>query len=117
MAAYNFLISRMLTLPLNTEQQHSEWMQILHSPQQQHPQKHVNRTQTQDTTKHLPNKTVHTRTPNNRTKWATFTFSSLQVRKITNIFIHAGIKIAFKCDKKVKQSRYRPGVAQRLPRS
>jgi hypothetical protein len=30
MAAYNFLIRRMLTLPLDTEQQHNEWQQILH---------------------------------------------------------------------------------------
>ena len=30
MAAYKFLIRRMLTLPLDTEQQHNEWQQILH---------------------------------------------------------------------------------------
>jgi len=30
MAAYNFIIRRMLTLPLDTEQQHNEWQQILH---------------------------------------------------------------------------------------
>jgi len=31
MTTYNFLISRIFTLPLNTEQQISEWMQILHN--------------------------------------------------------------------------------------
>jgi hypothetical protein len=30
MTAYNFLIRRMLTPPLDTEQQHNEWQQILH---------------------------------------------------------------------------------------
>jgi len=37
------------------------------------------------------------------TKWATFTFSSPQIRKITNIFKQAGIKIAFKCDNTMSQ--------------
>jgi hypothetical protein len=30
LASYRFLIRRILTLPLNTEQQQSEWKQILH---------------------------------------------------------------------------------------
>ena len=39
-----------------------------------------------------------TPTPFNKgTKWATFTYSSPQIRKITNIFKHTNIKIAYKC--------------------
>ena len=36
--------------------------------------------------------------PCNRSKWAIFTYSSPQIRKVTDIFKHTDIKIAFKCD-------------------
>ena len=43
-----------------------------HSTQQQHPHKYVNPTQTQDTMKHLPDKTLHTHTPQQTHKMGNF---------------------------------------------
>jgi len=48
--------------------------------------------------KSLPKCPTHTPTPSNKgMKWATFTYSSPQIRKITNIFKHTNIRIAYKC--------------------
>ena len=57
MAAYNFLIRRMLTLLLDREQQQRQWQT------QQLPHTHVNPTQTQDTMEHLPGEILHAHTP------------------------------------------------------
>jgi len=66
--------------------------------------KHVNLTQTQNTKKHLPDKTLHTHTSQQtHTKWTTFTLSSPQIRKITKIFKHTSIKISFKCNNTISQ--------------
>jgi chromosome condensin MukBEF complex kleisin-like MukF subunit len=40
---------------------------------------------------------------NSNTKWATFTYSSPHVRKITNFFKHTNLKIAFKCNNTISQ--------------
>jgi hypothetical protein len=104
MAAYNFHIRRMLTLPLNAEQQRIEWKQILHIA-------HSNNIPISMLTRlklRIQRNISQTKPPihtplNKHTKWATFTFSSPQIRKITNIFKHTGIKIAFKCDNNISQ--------------
>ena len=104
MAAYWFLIRRMLSLPLDSEQQYEEWQHILHIA-------HSNtnppallirfrlRTQRSISQTNSPTPT----TSNNGTKWVTFTYSSPQVRKITNIFKHTNIRIAFKCSNTISQ--------------
>jgi hypothetical protein len=98
MAAYRFLIRRMLTLPLDRKQQHEEWQQILHIA-------HNNNIPTYLLTRLKPRiqqsiaqpiPPIPT-TPSNHTKWVTFTYTSPQIRKVTNIFKHTNIKIAFKC--------------------
>jgi len=38
------------------------------------------------------------RPPSNHTKWATFTYKSPQIRKVSNIFKHTNICIAFRCN-------------------
>jgi len=43
-----------------------------------------------------PNPTTNPPT-NKNTKWATFTYKSPQIRKITNLFKHTNIRIAYKC--------------------
>jgi len=37
------------------------------------------------------------------TKWMTFTYVSPQIRKITNLFRHTKVKIAFKCNSKISE--------------
>ena len=60
-------------------------------------------TNTQNLTEILANQ-YHTpnHLPNNHggflnTKWATFTYASPQIRKITNLFKHTNARIAYKC--------------------
>ena len=97
MAAYRFLIRKMLTIPLNRQQQHSKWQQILHIA-------HNNNIPTylltwlklriqQSIAQPVP--PIHTH-PSYNTKWVTFTHTSPQIRKATNIFQHTNITIAFK---------------------
>jgi hypothetical protein len=38
-----------------------------------------------------------------RKKWATFTYTSPQIRKITNVFKHTDINVAFKCHNTIAQ--------------
>jgi hypothetical protein len=87
----------MLTLQLDRQQQHGEWQQILHIT-------HNNNFPTGLLTrlKHKIKWSVSQLEPptqaslNNHTKWATFTYTSPQIRKLTNIFKHTNIEIAFK---------------------
>ena len=37
------------------------------------------------------------------TKWATFTYTSPQIRKITNLFKHTNVKVAFKCNNTISR--------------
>ena len=85
LAGYIYYIERMLKLPLNSESENREWLTILHIAQRngfpltimqklRHQIKHK--------TKHI---TVHTST-NKIKRWATFTYISPQIRKLTNIF-------------------------------
>ena len=84
LVAYRFFINRMLSLPLS-EVRHKEWKNIkktahnnnipIHLLQKKLDQSHLSTASTQDT------------------KWATFTHSSLHVRKITNLFKHTNVKV------------------------
>ena len=106
MAAYNFLIRRMLTLPLDTEQQHNEWQQILHIAHSNNIPKNM-LTRLKLRIKWSISQAVLSSStptaPSNRASWVTFTYSSPQIRKITNIFKHTDIKIPFKCDNTISQ--------------
>jgi hypothetical protein len=87
MAAYRFLIERMLTFPLGKKQQQKEWetiQQIAHS--NNFPENLRMRKLTQPTPP----------TKRNDTKWALFKYTSPHVRKITNIFKQTNGKVAFK---------------------
>jgi hypothetical protein len=102
LAAYRSLIRRMLTLPLGEKQQQEEWkniVQIVHNNKLS-----LNlivrlkqRIQHRTTQSKLPT------TTGTNTKWATFTYTSPQVRKITNLFTHTNVKIAFKCNNTISQ--------------
>jgi hypothetical protein len=98
MAAYQFLIRRMLSLPLDREQQYKEWQHILHIAHSNDiPLALLTRLRLRMQQNISSPKSPTPTTSNNGTKWATFTYSSPQVRKITNIFKHTNIRIAFKC--------------------
>ena len=94
MAAYRFHLERMHSFPLNQTQLQNEWesiKQIAYS--YNFPintlQKLKERTRQQ---------LSHSATPKKKkgTKWATFTYTTPHIRKITNLFKNTDIKIAFK---------------------
>jgi hypothetical protein len=104
MAAYSFLIRRMLTLPLHREQQFDEWQQIRHTAHNNNIPKKLLTWLKLRTLWSKSQSEPPTPTPlNNHTKWVTFTYPSPQIRKVTNIFRHTNIRIAFKCNNTISQ--------------
>ena len=96
LAAYRYYIERMLNLPLNPERQEREWTIILHIAQRNgFPLALIQKLRHQ--IKHKTKRTIaHTNTDKNK-RWATFTYISPQIRKVTNIFKNTNVRIAFRC--------------------
>ena len=100
LAAYRFLINRMHNLPLNKNRRAHEWQTILQIAKNNHflialihNLKHrmtLERKQPPSTSPIQPTQ------PTENEKWATFTFSSPQIRKVINLLKKTGIKIAFR---------------------
>jgi hypothetical protein len=102
LAAYWFLISRMLTLPINRE--HEEWQHILHIAHSNNiPPYLLTRLKLRIQRNLSQPKSPTPTTVNNSTLWATFTYSSPQIRKVTNIFKHTNVQIAFKRNNTISQ--------------
>jgi len=100
LAAYRYYIERMYSLPLNKENQLKEWTTILEIARSNNfPDKILIRLRQQILQK--INRTTPPKEPKNNTKWTTFTYVSPQIRKITNLFRHTNVKIAFKCNNKI----------------
>jgi hypothetical protein len=95
MAAYRFLIDRMFTLPIGDKRRQEEWMSIKQMAHNNVPMTLLLRLKQK-----IQQKLTHPTTPTkkNNTKWALFTYSSPQVRKITNIFKKTNLNISFKPD-------------------
>jgi hypothetical protein len=100
LAACRFYIRRMLSLPLNQKQRNNEWLHIQHVAQNNDiPLNLLLRLR-----RKIQHNTLHnTNSPNPPTphplpkkKWATFTYTSPQIRKITNLFKHTDVNIFFK---------------------
>ena len=103
MAAYRFLIRRMLSLPLNSEQQYEEWQHTVHIA---HNNNNIPPTLLIQLRLRIQWSISQPKSPtpvasNNGTKWTTFMYSSPQVRKLTNK--HTNIRIAFKCSNTISQ--------------
>jgi hypothetical protein len=97
LAAYRFLIRRMLTLPIKKEQRHEEWQNILHIARRNNfPRSLI--TNIKHRIKQKLTQPTPPTTSRHDAKWTTFTYTSPQIRKITNLFKHTNIKIAFKCN-------------------
>jgi len=83
MAAYRYLINRMLSLPLSTERRMAEWRKIRTiANNNKFPIHHIAKLRAQIQCKTQMNKTNN----GNNNKWATFTHHSSKVRKITKLF-------------------------------
>ena len=97
-AAYRFLIDRMLNLPLHKNHLANEWQTILHIAKNHHfPTALIHNLRHRMTQKRTqPPSPTQLTNPRNNEKWATFTFMSPNIRRVTNLFKQAGIKIAFR---------------------
>ena len=93
----------MFIFPLNKEHQHKEWATILEIARSNNvPENLLIRLRQQIQQRLTCTSTPPTGSKNN-TKWMTFTYVSPRIRKITNLFKHTKVKIAFKCNNKISQ--------------
>jgi hypothetical protein len=87
----------MFSLPLNQKQRNNEWLHIQHVAQNNgiplNLLLRLRRTIQHNT---LHNTNYPSPHPLPKKKWATFTYTSPQIRKITNLFKHTDVNISFK---------------------
>jgi hypothetical protein len=96
----------MLSLPLNQEQQNNEWLHIPHvtcNTGVPHNLLLQLKRKIQHDLLHKTSLDPPNPQPPAKKKWATFTYTSPQIRKITNIFKHTDINIAFKYHNTIAQ--------------
>jgi len=102
LAAYRFLINRMHNLPLNKNRREHEWQTILQIAKNNHFPialiHNLKHRMTQERKQPLSPSPTQTTQPTKNEKWVIFTFSSPQIRKVTNLLKKTRIKIAFRCN-------------------
>ena len=110
MAAYRYMITRMTTLPLTKTRKETEWKTITTIAQNNnYPIHTLNKLR-----RKIKNKTHTKKEEKDDTKWATFTYHNHTIRKITNLFKHTNIKIAYRSTNKIqnlmqhKQNTHKP---------
>jgi hypothetical protein len=99
--AYRYHITRMQSLPLTTERQQPEWKKIKSIAQSNNfPDTIITELKSQ-----LQQKThqTHDNEENKNKKWAVFTYYSPRIRKLTNLFKHTDIGIAFRSTNSIQQ--------------
>ena len=90
----------MTSLPLTTDRKETEWQKILATAKNNKFPVHLI-TRLKRNTQH---KTHTDKTDNKNKKWATFTYHSHKVRKITNLFKQTDIKIALRSTNTIQQT-------------
>jgi hypothetical protein len=98
-AAYRHYITRMQSLLLTTKRQKTEWKTIKTIAKSNNfPDKVITQLKSQ-TQKRWDNET----NTNKNKKWAVFTYCSPRIRKITNLFKHTEVGIAFRSTNTIQQ--------------
>jgi hypothetical protein len=99
-AAYRYHINRMQSLPLTIERQQTEWNTIKTMAQNNSfPEHFITNLKVQ-----IKQQKVHqTQDKDENKKRATFTYYSPKIRKLTNLFKHTNINIAFKNTNTIQQ--------------
>jgi hypothetical protein len=103
LAAFIHYIKRMITLPITEQNKNQEWNKILTTAN--------NNGFPEYTIRKLKSKLIAKRerslstqaTRQNSQKWVTFTYHSLSVRKVTNLFKHTNLKTAFRSSNTIYQ--------------
>jgi hypothetical protein len=103
LVAYRFLIRRMLNIPLNKEQQQKEWKNIQQIACNNNFPSYIVSKLKQKMQQRAIKPQPPPATTDTDTHWATFTYISPQIGKITNLFKHTNVKIAFECNNTVAQ--------------
>jgi hypothetical protein len=107
---YCYHINRMLSLPLTEERRQTEWETIQTIVQNNNfLNAHIARLKTK-----IQHKTHIRTTKNESKKWATYTYHSPKVRKLTNLFKHTNINITFKSTNTIQQS-IKPKNPNKIP--
>ena len=102
LAAYRFSINRMLSLPLSKTQQHKEWKNIKQTARNNNIPIHL-LTKLRHSMQKKHNQPQPPTPSTQNKKWVTFTHSSPQVRKITNLFKNTNVKVAFRSSHTIAQ--------------
>jgi hypothetical protein len=84
---YRFLIKRMLTIPIHTEQRQGEWQNILHIAHKNNFPKNLITNLKHRIQQKVTQPNTHA-TSKQDTKWTTFTYTTPQIRKITKTTGH-----------------------------
>jgi len=100
-AAYRFHIERIFTLPLAEEQQQEEWESIKQRARNNNYPINLFQKLKQRIQRELSHPTLPSKSSD--TKWATFTYTTPQIRKVTNIFKQTNVKIAYKTNNTILQ--------------
>jgi hypothetical protein len=96
MAAYRFMINRLQSLPLSREHRNQEINNITQITKQNgYPIALIEKLDKQIKNK-IKNSTNNTQTQNSNMKWITFEYHNPIIRKVTNIFRIANIKITYR---------------------
>ena len=98
MAAYRYMITRMTTLPLTKARKEAEWKTIITIAQNNNYPIHT----LHKLRKKIENKTHTKKEENYDSKWAIFTYHNHTIRKITNLFKHTNIRIAYRSTNKIQ---------------
>ena len=114
LAAYCYHIKRMLTLPLTKERRTHEWKIIQNiARNNSFPNKLITNLK-QQIQRNIAHQKSDRKENINNMKWATFTYYSPKVRKITKLFKQTDIKIAFKNNSTISQI-LRPKATNNTP--
>jgi hypothetical protein len=99
LAAYRYMIHRMSSISRSQEKLNTEWQTIRDIPNSNNfPEPLITKLRT---TLQNPNKTHDDN--NKQRKWATFTYHSPKIRKVTNLFKHTNTNIAFRSSNTIAQ--------------
>jgi len=97
-AAYRYYINRMITFSMNKENKRKEWNTISRIAH--------NNIFPINIIKELKNRIEQNKThqkPKDNKKWATFTYYTPKIRKVTNLFKQTGVRIAFRSNNNIQQ--------------
>ena len=94
-AAYRCHVCRIYSMPLTPSRKQKEWATIQVIAQNNFPQTHIQWLHYHMQHKHSDEDHTNNEQQAKKT-WTTFTYYSLIVRKIANIFKHTNIRVAFK---------------------